>query len=154
MVDINTFRLEKDANRHPFLVAEEKFNYHSAAITCPEEAVEITNKLFRLDKLAEEEVILFSLDAACKLLAIFRLSHGGVNHSLCGTREVFQRALLTGAVSIIVIHNHPSGDPHPSDTDIMLLKKLEEAGKLMGVSLSDFIIIGDTFYSYKSEGLN
>lgn len=63
-------------------------------------------------------------------------------------REVFRRAIIEGAISIIIVHNHPSGNPSPSDADKETSKRLKEAGYLLGVPVVDFLIIADTFYSF------
>ena len=86
------------------------------------------------------------------LTSVFELSHGNVNSSILSVRETLQKALLANAVSIVVMHNHPSGDPTPSKEDIDVTKRLEEAGKLVGVQLLDHIIIGDTYVSLKEKG--
>lgn len=82
------------------------------------------------------------------------LSKGTVNASLATPREVFIEALRYQAVSIIVVHNHPSGDPTPSREDILLTKRIQAAGDLIGIKLLDHIIIGDNSYvSLKERGL-
>jgi DNA repair protein RadC len=87
-----------------------------------------------------------------KVIGVFEISHGNVNSSVLGTREVFQKALLANAVSIILMHNHPSGDPTPSRQDIEVTKKVAEAGNLIGIELLDHIIIGDSYTSLKEKG--
>lgn len=87
------------------------------------------------------------------MTGIFEISHGNVNSSIVGVREVFQKALLANAVSIIFIHNHPSGDPKPSREDIAITKKLVDAGDLLGVQVLDHIVIGRPGYvSLKEKG--
>jgi len=82
------------------------------------------------------------------------LSKGTVNASLASPREIFIEALRHQAVSIILVHNHPSGDPEPGRDDILLTKRVEECGSLMGIRLLDHIIIGDASYvSFKERGL-
>ena len=70
------------------------------------------------------------------------------------TREVFDRAIRAGAASIIVVHNHPSGDPTPSDDDIRLTRRLTEAGKILGIRLLDHVVVSrDSHYSFRSHAL-
>lgn len=84
---------------------------------------------------------------------VFELSHGNVNSSIFGVREIFQKALLANAVSIILLHNHPSGNPQPSIQDIESTKRAVEAGRIVGVEVLDHLIIGDTSYvSLKEKG--
>ncbi|HCL01266.1 MAG TPA: DNA repair protein RadC [Lachnoclostridium phytofermentans] len=109
---------------------------------------------FQLHKKAEEYVYLVSLDMKCNPLGIFELSHGTVNISLIMPREIFIRALLSGAVGIIIIHNHPSSDITPSSQDLLVTEKIAQAGKMIGVELLDHIIIGGNEYcSLKEMGV-
>ena len=72
---------------------------------------------------------------------------------MVGIREIFQKALLAKAVSIIVLHNHPSGNSQPSAEDINVTKRMVEAGKIIGVEVLDHLIIGDGEYtSLKEKG--
>jgi DNA repair protein RadC len=87
-----------------------------------------------------------------RVIGVFEISHGTVNSSLVNAREVFQKALLANAVSIILMHNHPSGDVTPSKEDVDVTKKLTEAGKILGVQVLDHLIIGDSWISLKEKG--
>ena len=86
------------------------------------------------------------------ITSVFELSHGNVNSSIVGIREMFQKALLANAVSIIVMHNHPSGDCSPSREDIEVTKRMVEAGKILGIEVLDHIIIADKYCSLKEKG--
>ncbi len=104
--------------------------------------------------LTREQVLLLMLDSKNRLMKDMVISEGTVNTSIMPTREIFVHAVKEGAVNIILLHNHPSGDPTPSAEDIRVTKKLTEAGNLIGVSLMDHIIIGDNRYiSLKEQGL-
>ena len=82
------------------------------------------------------------------------ISKGTVNASLATPREIFIEALRYQAVSLILVHNHPSGDPEPSEEDRLLTRRMDEAGKLIGIRLLDHIIIGDASYvSFRERGL-
>ncbi len=82
------------------------------------------------------------------------ISVGSLNANIVHPREVFRTACMVSASSIIVAHNHPSGDPTPSREDIEITKKLAEAGKMMGIELLDHVIIGhDRNYGFKEMGL-
>ena len=88
------------------------------------------------------------------LLRDILISKGTVNASLATPREIFIEALRYQAVSLILVHNHPSGDPEPSEEDRLLTRRMEEAGKLIGIRLLDHIIIGDASYvSFRERGL-
>lgn len=82
------------------------------------------------------------------------ISQGTVNASLASPREIFIEALRYQAVSLILVHNHPSGDPEPSSEDISLTRRVCEAGQLVGIFLQDHVIVGEhTYVSMKERGL-
>ena len=71
---------------------------------------------------------------------------GTVNASLVAPREVFRKAIIQGSASIVVVHNHPSGDPDPSIDDIEICTRLCEAAKIIDIKLLDFMVIGTSGY--------
>ena len=104
--------------------------------------------------LTREQVKLILMDSKNKIIKDMIISEGTVNTSIMPTREVFVHAIKYEAVNIILLHNHPSGDPTPSTEDIRVSKRLQEAGNLIGITLMDHIIIGDNRYiSLKEQGL-
>lgn len=104
--------------------------------------------------LTREQVFLLMMDSKNKIIKDMIISAGTVNTSIMPTRELFIHALKNEAVNIILLHNHPSGDPTPSAEDIRVTKRLMEAGNLIGITLMDHIIIGDNKYiSLKEQGL-
>lgn len=104
--------------------------------------------------LTKEQVMLVMLDSKNRIIKDMIISEGTVNASIMPTREVYVYALKYEAVNIILLHNHPSGDPTPSAEDIRVTKRLMEAGNLIGVTLMDHIIIGDNRYvSLKEQGI-
>lgn len=118
----------------------------------PSKVVKLAKDFLRMHEEAEEYMYMLCMNSKLALTGIFEISHGNVNSSIVGTREVYQKALLANAVSIIVMHNHPSGDCTPSRQDITVTKRLVEAGQIVGVELLDHIIIGDTYCSLKEAG--
>ena len=102
----------------------------------------------------KESVIAVFLNTKHMLIKHIELSKGTVNTSLMSTRELFLEALKYSAVYVVLLHNHPSGDPTPSREDIVNTRKVYEAGKLIGIDLIDHIIIGDNKYiSLKEKGV-
>ena len=82
------------------------------------------------------------------------ISIGSLNANIVHPREIFKTACMISASSIIVAHNHPSGDTSRSREDIEITKKLSEAGKMMGIELLDHVIIGyDRYYGFKESGI-
>lgn len=99
----------------------------------------------------KEQLIVAMLDTKCRLINDTVLSIGTVNASLITPREVFLEAFKHNAVSIIILHNHPSGDPTPSSNDLTVTKRIKEAGSILGIQLIDHIIIGDNKYTSLRE---
>lgn len=93
-----------------------------------------------------EKVYLLCLNSQLQLIKECELSSGTINASLISPREIFIEALNAGAVHILLVHNHPSGDPKPSKADIQISKKVMAAGEMMDIQLLDHIIIGDHSY--------
>lgn len=97
---------------------------------------------------------LICLNTRNQIIAIENISIGTLNSALAHPREIFYSAIKNLANSIIVVHNHPSGDPSPSTQDIEITKKLQKAGDLLGIELTDHIIITkDNYFSFKQKGL-
>lgn len=94
----------------------------------------------------QETMKLLMLNTKSKLIGEKDITKGTVNASLISPRELFIEALEKNAVSIILLHNHPSGDPTPSTNDLLVTKRVKEAGELIGIELLDHIIIGNNCY--------
>lgn len=117
----------------------------------PEEIFDYYREDMRHKEQEQFRIMLFNTKQS--LIHERMLTQGTVNASLAAPREIFVEALRHQAVSLILIHNHPSGDPEPSREDILLTRRIYEAGNLIGVALLDHIIIGDnTFVSLKERG--
>ena len=101
-----------------------------------------------------ERFVVFWLSSSNKVLGFEVVTEGLLNSSLVHPREVFEPAVRYLAAQIIVAHNHPSGDPEPSEEDLTITKRLVEAGKILGIELTDHIIVvKDKFISFKDKGL-
>lgn len=102
----------------------------------------------------KEQVLLISLNHRMKLVDETVISVGTVNSSLLSSRDIFIHALRQGAVNILILHNHPGGDPTPSGADLLITDKIRRAGQLLDIKLLDHIIIGDHSYvSFKEKKL-
>jgi len=103
---------------------------------------------------AKEHFKLILLNPRNKIIGISTISIGTLNASLVHPREVFKDAIVHSAASVVLAHNHPSGDPEPSEDDLTITKRLTEAGKILGVEVIDHIIVGKNgFFSFKEKGL-
>ncbi len=108
----------------------------------------------RLRDLAVEEFHLLALDSQSQVLREVLVTRGLLNSSLVHPREVFRPAIVEAAAGVIVVHNHPSGDPTPSTEDQTVTRQLVAAGQLLDLPLYDHVIIaGDRFTSFATAGL-
>jgi DNA repair protein RadC len=124
----------------------------AARIREPEDVVRLFDS--RLRDLQVEEFHLLALDSQSQVLREVLITRGLLNSSLVHPREVFRAAIAEAAAGIIVVHNHPSGDPTPSAEDRAATKQLVSAGRLLDIPLYDHVIIaGDRFVSLASAGL-
>lgn len=102
---------------------------------------------------ADREILwLMMFDIKCQLIDMACLSTGSATSTFVPSREIFATALHFGAVQIVLLHNHPSGHPHPSAADDIATARIAEGGRLLGIPLIDHIIIGDQrYYSYSEN---
>lgn len=122
-------------------------------IRSPEDVHKFARDYIRIHERSEEHLYMICMTVKNRIIGVFELSHGNINSSIFGTREMFQKALLANAASIIVMHNHPSGDPTPSKEDVKATERAVEAGRIIGIEVLDHIIVGDERYcSLKERG--
>lgn len=101
-----------------------------------------------------EHFVIAMLDLKNKVIGVNTVSIGSINSSIVHPREVFKPAILVSAASVILCHNHPSGDPSPSSEDLNVTKRIREAGDIIGIKVLDHIILGDgEHFSFKEKGL-
>lgn len=149
---IINYRTELDENYKNILVKDKIIEYKNddandrINFNNPDKIVEFLCNSFKMNKLAEEYMYMIALDTKNHPIGVFEISHGSVDTSIASPREIYIRALLCGATSIIIAHNHPSGEILPSFEDIDITKKLFLAGNLLNVELLDSIIVGNKKY--------
>jgi DNA repair protein RadC len=113
----------------------------------------------RLRCMDREVLLSVLLNTKCRLIKIETVSIGTVNEALAHPREVFKPAIVHSAHSLIVAHNHPSGDPSPSEADVRLTRRLAEAATLLQIPLLDHVIVGQPengspgYFSFREAGL-
>jgi DNA repair protein RadC len=133
--------------RLPLEDAEER-----PVITCPKDAADLI--MYEMLGLPVENLWVFLLDTRNRVLKIEKLYKGSLNSSTVRVGELFKSALTNNAASIILAHNHPSGDPTPSPEDVALTRAASQAGHLLDVEVLDHIVIGQNKYvSLKDKGL-
>ena len=119
-------------------------------VSSPEDIVSYYNVHLKFQE--KEQLILLVLDSKNRISSEEILSIGTINATIADPREIFSMALKKNGVSIILLHNHPSGDPIPSTEDILSTKRIVEAGNIIGIPLNDHIIIGqNTYVSMRGE---
>jgi len=121
-------------------------------IKTPEEVMSLVKGRLRGKK--KEHFLVLLLDTRGQLIKTSEISVGSLDTSVVHPREVFKEAISASAASVILVHNHPSGDPEPSEDDIKLTERLVQAGEIVGIDVLDHIIVCDKNYlSLKSKGL-
>jgi DNA repair protein RadC len=109
--------------------------------------------------LNRESLRVLLLDTRYNLMRVEEVSLGSLNESIAHPREVFRPAIIHAAYALIIAHNHPSGDPTPSEADHRLTRRLAEAAQLLQIQLCDHVIIGapgkarQPFFSFKESGV-
>jgi DNA repair protein RadC len=130
----------------------ELVNKRSVTIRSPKDVFENYQSLFK-DQVRERFVV-FWLNSANKVIGFEIISEGILNSSLTHPREVFRGAIVSTSAAIILAHNHPSGNPEPSQEDISITKQIVESGKIIGIPVHDHIIFaGNTYTSLAEKGL-
>lgn len=121
-------------------------------IRSPQDAADLMMARLRYE--SREHFMVLLLSTKNHVIATSVISVGSLNASIVHPRELFREAICYSAAAVILIHNHPSGDPAPSQEDIVLTKKLVEAGQLLDITVLDHVIIGDNRYvSLKEKGI-
>lgn len=109
-------------------------------ITSPDDVVNLVG--IEMSALEQEQLRVVLLDTKHRVLAIKTIYQGSVNQAQVRVAEVFRDAIRTNAVAIVIVHNHPSGDPTPSSADVSLTADIARAGELMGIDVLDHLVIG------------
>ena len=149
-MNINKYGLRYTCDRIGRLVKEETYAYDSSRgiIDSPERAAELIERVFDGSNLTQEHFWLIALNGGRRVSGVFEVTVGTLMSSLVHPREVFNRAILAGAASIIIAHNHPSGMLDISEQDREVTKRIRQAGEILGIRLDDHIIVaGDEFVS-------
>lgn len=128
------------------------------SIETPEDVALLLGEEMRL--LDYESVRVICLNTKHMVLAVEEVTRGTLNESLFHPREAFRPALTRQAHAVILVHNHPSGNPQPSSADLQVTRRMKEAGTLLQIELVDHVILGapragntKNFFSFKDEGL-
>ena len=135
------------------IVKEKTMAYDFKTISQPLDAARIIKAY--IGNSDRENFVVACLDTKNNITAINTVSIGTINSASAHPREVFKIAILANSASIIIAHNHPSGDPSPGREDIELTKNIVDAGKILGIEVLDHVVIGydEQYVSFKEIGL-
>ena len=134
------------------LVRESSIKVERKTILKPQDAFEISSEYY--GNRDREMFSVMMLNTKNKIIGINTVSVGSLSASIVHPREVFKPCILSNAASVILLHNHPSGDPTPSQNDLEITRKLHDVGYILGVNIRDHIILGDeVFFSFREKGL-
>jgi DNA repair protein RadC len=121
-------------------------------IRCPADVSQLLMSELRREPREHFKVLL--LDTRNQVVRVSTISVGSLTESIVHPREVFREAIRHSSAALIAVHNHPSGDPSPSPEDIQVTRRLDEAGRMLGIDFLDHVILGDGRYvSLKERGL-
>ncbi len=133
------------------LVKEDECIYEGRIISSTD-AYKKFIEIFKINKKAEEHIVMFCLNSKNEIIAAFLITKGGIDYSNINLTDIIKRTLLCNCKKIIIAHNHPSGDVTPSKEDLMFTEKMINACKFMGIDFLDHLVIGDkSFQSIKQK---
>ena len=136
------------------MTVREEINSYLSPLIKVTSSQEVFERFRFLKNESKEHFITIHLDGKNKIICVDVVSSGSLNASIVHPREVFKSCLLSSAAAVVMLHNHPSGDPTPSREDIELTERLKEAGEILGIRTLDHIIIGDECYvSFADRGM-
>jgi len=129
---------------HLQMVKDKDILYGGMRVENPRETASLAKKV--LGNTDRECLVACAIDAKMKPTYIEIVSKEAVNYCIASIPEIFKAALLSNAVNLILFHNHPSGDPTPSQEDVQITQRVQQGGELLGIHLLDHIIIGEHTY--------
>ena len=137
-INIYTLKQVRASRRH--------YEVENCKITCPLACYNAIQDSYDLKSAASEVFGIISLNTKNKLAGLHIIAIGSLDSAYIEPREVFKAAMLNNANAIIAFHNHPSGDPEPSPVDVVITRRLKEAGELLGIKVLDHIVTGEKGY--------
>lgn len=147
---VNIYNTFQNENGLSILIKENSLNYpKTEKLNSATTVTQLMNDIFSIHMRDTEYVYMISMNTNGRPIGFFELSHGTVNQSLMSPREIIIKALLSNAVNVIIVHNHPSGCYTPSNEDISVTRKIIDGLNLVGLTLLDHIIISNEgYYSF------
>lgn len=142
----NTYLTEDMTHK---LVKEEEVAYGDVQLVNPDAISDFFKKAVRLHEATEEHVYIICTTIKNQPIGFFEISHGGVDFSFISPADVFRKCLLIGAKNFALVHNHPSQDVTPSQSDFAVTRKIYNCAKMMDINFIDHIIVGKSTYSFR-----
>lgn len=136
------------------LVKEKEVPYRKTVLNTPKTVAEIVNTIVpRADR---ECVLVISLDARKRPLAVEVIAIGSLNTVMASPREIFKHCIVSSADSLVIAHNHPSGEPEPSEEDWNFTKKMKKVGEILDIPVLDHVIVGEDgkYVSLEERSIN
>ena len=134
------------------LIRESSILYEPRVIDSPEKAVKLVKSI--IEESDREMMVVVNLDTKHQPTELYIAATGSLNSCIIHPREIFKTAIISSSNSILIAHNHPSGNPKPSQEDNAVTERLKSAAEIIGINLIDHIIIGrESYYSYKENNL-
>ena len=127
-------------------------SYGKNILNVPEKVVELSQQIIKNQD--REYVLAITLDTRLRPVSLEVVAIGGINKAGVEPRDIFKHAILSNATGLVIVHNHPSGDPGPSKEDYFITERMKEAGKVLGIPLLDHIIVGEDAYFSFTENSN
>lgn len=150
---ITRYSLSLTPDKTNTLVKEDARNYEGEKLNSPQEIADMMRTVFDLGNKAEEYFYVVAMNAKCKPIGVFEISHGASTFSYVVPQAVFSRLLICGGPMWVAVHNHPSGDCTPSKADLEITAKLFHLSKMLGMTMADHVIVSDeTYYSFSENG--
>lgn len=147
----NFYEMEKEELIHLLESIKNSAEPEENRIRYPQDALRFVKKQ---RKRKTENFTVIILDGAHNVIQVKDITKGLVNRTIVHPREVFRPAIQKNAVAVIAVHNHPSGNPHPSDEDKQITTRLKEAGEIMGIKLLDHLVVTEkSYYSFVEQML-
>ena len=128
-----------------YTVVLEKVQEYDAVnykVTNPQSIIPVIENVFNLSNQSEEVLVVLALSTKGDVVGAFEVHRGSLNQTLLHPREIFKRVMLVNGASFIVAHNHPSGNPSPSNQDFEVTRVLHKGGQLLDIEMLDHLIIG------------
>ena len=127
----------KISDNLPKLAEEKSQVYLRDNISSPKDVVDLMSVAYRLEEMAEEYLYIVGVNMKGIVVGVFEISHGTVDTTISSPREIYIRMLLCGACRMFMVHNHPSGDPTPSQNDINMTERIRLSSQLLGIPVLD-----------------